>query len=186
MALIINQMPLFKGYYHTSPNQLNKTLNIDIHQDPTKHLETFLQSWLQFGAYEQISELEFELIGRSGKASTLSLTQYKIIISGDIPSETFMLIDALAKACEADKIIEGEVIDKHQTNQTRFNGVFGNTTNAEFQIPFGLGQLPKITAMSKTKMILVLIIAIPLLIIMIPIAIVVMIFKIIMFKLKFK
>jgi hypothetical protein len=165
---------------------LNKTLCIEIHQDPTKHVEQFLQDWLQFGAYEQVSEVDYDLIGRTGKASRMSLTQYKITISGNIPSETFMLIDKLAKACESDKIIEGEFIDKTQRQNPQFNGTFTGGANGSFEVPFAMRQFGKISALSKTKMVLVLLLAIPLLIIMIPIAIVVMIFKIIMFKLNFK
>jgi len=165
---------------------LNKTLTIDIHQDPTKHVDNFLQQWLQFGAYEQLSEVEYELISQAGKESKLCLTQFKITITGNIPSESFMLIDGLAKACEADKIIEGEFIDKGQKQNPQFNGAFNGNPNASFEVPFAMRQFGKISALSKTKMVLVLILAIPLLIIMIPIAIVVMIFKIIMFKLNFK
>ena len=165
---------------------MNKTLNIEIFQDPTKHVEKFLQDWLQFGAYEQVSEVDYDLFGRTGKTSRMSLTQYKITITGNIPSETFMLIDTLAKACESDKIIEGEFVDKDQKHKPQFQGTFTNSSNASFEVPFGVQQFGKITALSKTKMILVLLLAIPLLIIMIPIAIVVMIIKIIMFKLNFK
>lgn len=165
---------------------MNKSLCIEIHQDPTKHIEQFLQDWLQFGAYEQVSEVDYDLIGRDGKASRMSLTQYKITISGHIPSETFMLIDQLAKACESDKIIEGEFIHKNQRQNSHFNGTFTGDPNASFEMPFAMRQFGKISALSKTKMVLVLLLAIPLLIIMIPIAIVVMIFKIIMFKLNFK
>ncbi len=165
---------------------MNKTLSIEIHQDPTEHVEQFLQGWLQFGAYEQVSEVDYDLFGRTGKTSRMSMTQYKITISGDIPSETFMLIDALAKACESDKIIEGEFVDKDQKQNPQFNGTFTSGGNTSFEVPFGVQQFGKITALSKTKMILVLLLAIPLLIIMIPIAIVVMIIKIIMFKLNFK
>jgi len=165
---------------------VNKTLNIEIFKDPTKHVEQFLQDWLQFGAYEQVSEVDYDLFGRTGKTSRMSMTQYKITISGDIPSETFMLIDALAKACESDKIIEGEFVDKNKKQNPQFNGTFTSGRNASFEVPFGVQQFGKITALSKTKMILVLLLAIPLLIIMIPIAIVVMIIKIIMFKLNFK
>lgn len=165
---------------------LKKALCIEIHQDPTKHVEQFLQDWLQFGAYEQITEVDYDLIGQSGKASRMTLTQYKITISGDIPSETFMLIDRLAKACESDKIIEGEFIDKNQRQKPQFNGSFTGGPKGAFEIPIGMRQFGQISAMSKTKMVLVLLLAIPLLIIMIPIAIVVMIFKIIMFKLNFK
>ena len=165
---------------------MNKSLCIEIHQDPTKHVEQFLQDWLQFGAYEQISEVDYDLIGATGKASRMNLTQYKITITGEIPSETFMLIDSLARACESDKIIEGEFIDKNQRQNPQFNGSFTGNSNASFEIPIGMRQFGKITALSKTKMVLVLLLAIPLLIILIPIAIVVMIFKIIMFKLNFK
>ena len=65
---------------------LNKTLTIDIHQDPTKHVEHFLQQWLQFGAYEQLSEVEYELISQACKESKLRLTQFKITITGNIPA----------------------------------------------------------------------------------------------------
>ena len=174
----------------TFHNSLNKILTINIHQDPTRHVEAFLQSWLQFGAYEQVSELRFELIGASGKTSILSMTENKIIIDGNIPSETFMIIDTLAKACESDKVIEGEVIDRNQTqyqqNSQTFNNPFGNRAGATFHVPFGIGKFPKISALSKTKLILLLIIAIPLLIIMIPVIIMMTIVKIIMFKLNLK
>lgn len=170
---------------------MNKTLTIDIHQDPTSHVEQFLQNWLQFGAYEQISELEFELIGQTGKTSSLSMTQYKITISGNIPSESFMIIDTLSKACESDKIIEGEVIDRNQTGQAKqanFENLFGNQAGGAtgFKIPMGMNSMIKISGMSKFKLILLLIIAIPLLIVMIPVVIIVSIIKIIMFKIKFK
>ncbi|MFK8013127.1 MAG: hypothetical protein AB8B80_13890 [Marinicellaceae bacterium] len=165
---------------------MNKTLSIEIHQDPTEHVEQFLQGWLQFGAYEQVSEVDFDLFGRTGKTSRMSMTQFKITITGDIPSETFMLIDKLSKDCESDKIIEGEFIDKDSKHNPQFNNTFQNNPNASFQVPFGVRQFGKITALSKTKMVLVLLISIPILIILIPIAIVVMIIKIIMFKLNFK
>ncbi|MCF6318391.1 MAG: hypothetical protein L3J83_03790 [Proteobacteria bacterium] len=171
-----------------------KTLTINIHQDPTKHVEKFLHDWLQFGAYEQTSELQYELIGNTGKISILSMTQEIITIHGDIPSQSFMLIDVLAKDCEGDRVIEGEVIDKNQTeSQTRyteqpnFENLFNNPAGgAGFKIPMGMNSMVKISGMSKFKLILLLIIAIPLLIVIIPVAIVVVIFKIIVFKLKFK
>jgi len=153
-------------------------------------VETFLLSWQKFGTYEQSSDLGYTLIGKNSLTSILSMTQDSITIAGQIPSETFMIIDTLAKACEADKVIEGEVIDKNQTpyqaNSQTFNSPFGNNASAHFKVPFGMGQFPKITALSKTKLILLLIIALPILIIMIPIIIVITIVKIIMFKLKFK
>jgi hypothetical protein len=163
---------------------LQKTLTINIHQDPTKHVESFLQNWLQFGAYEQTSELEYELIGHTGKISLLSLTRDIITITGEIPSQSFMLIDRLVKDCEGDRIIEGDVIDKNQTGQANFNSPFGQSSGVEFQMPKGMNSMIKISGMSKFKLILLLIVAIPLLIIMIPIMIIVMVFRIIMFKLK--
>ncbi len=167
-----------------------KTLTINIHQDPTKHVEKFLHDWLQFGAYEQTSELQYELIGNTGKISILSMTQDIITIHGDIPSQSFMLIDVLAKDCEGDRVIEGEVIDKNQARyakQSNFEDLFNNQAGgAGFKIPMGMNSMVKISGMSKFKIILLLIIAIPLLIVIIPVAIVVIIFKIIVFKLKFK
>jgi len=169
---------------------LNKTLTINIYQDPTKHVEAFLLSWQKFGTYKQCSDLSYTLVGKNSLTSILSITQDTITIVGQIPSKTFMIIDTLAKACKADKVIEGEVIDKkqtrHQTNNQTFNGAFASSAGAAFQVPFGMGRFAKITALSKTKLILLLIIALPILIIMIPIIIVVAIIKIIMFKLKFK
>lgn len=170
---------------------LKNTLSINIYQDPTKHVETFLQDWSTFGSYEHLSDLQYKLLGHSGKNSILDVTQYKITISGEIPSQSFMLIDKLSKACEADKVIEGEVIDKNQTNQRNFNNTFGNqpfgqSSGVEFQMPKGMNSLFKISGMSKFKLILLMILSLPLLIIMIPIMIIVMIFKIIMFKLNFK
>ena len=172
---------------------VKKTLTINIHQDPTKHVEIFLQNWLQFGAYEQISEVEYELIGNTGKTSIFSMKENSITIHGEIPSQSFMLIDTLAKACEGDRVIEGEVIDKNQTRQsgqTNFEDLFnkqsGQANGTEFKMPMGMNSMIKISGLSKFKLILLLIVAIPLLIIMIPIMIVVMIVKIIMFKLKLK
>ncbi len=169
---------------------LIKTLTINIHQDPTPHVEKFLHDWLQLGAYEQTSELQYELIGNTGKISILSMTQDVITIQGDIPSQSFMLIDALAKACEGDRVIEGEVIDTNQTShakQPNFEDLFGNQAGGVgFKMPMGMNSMIKISGMSKFKVVLLLILAIPLLIVLIPVAIVVMIFKVIMFKLKFK
>jgi hypothetical protein len=163
---------------------LQKTLTINIHQDPTKHVELFLQNWLQIGAYEQTSELEYELIGQSGKISVLSMTRDIITITGEIPSQSFMLIDTLAKACEGDRIIEGDVIDKNQTGQANFNSPFGQNSGVEFQMPKGMNSMIKISGMSKFKLILLLIISLPLIIILIPVMIIVLILKVIMFKLK--
>jgi hypothetical protein len=163
---------------------LQKTLTINIHQDPTKHVELFLQNWLQIGAYEQKSELEYELIGNTGKISLLSMTRDIITITGEIPSQSFMLIDSLVKACEGDRVIEGDVIDKNQTGQANFNSPFGQSSGVEFQMPKGMSSLIKISGMSKFKLILLLIISLPLIIILIPVMIVVLILKVIMFKLK--
>lgn len=169
---------------------MKKTLTINIHQDPTKHVENFLQKWLELGAYQQLSEVEYELIGNTGKTSLLSMSIDTITIHGDIPSQSFMLIDTLAKACEGDRVIEGEVIDKNQTRQSgqpNFEDLFGGQTGGTgFKIPMGMNSMVKISGLSKFKLILLLIIAIPLLIIMIPIMIIVMIVKIIMFKLNMK
>lgn len=144
----------------------------------------FLHHWQQFGSYQQIADLQFKLIGKDNMISVLTLTQDEITIDGKVPSETFMLIDTLAKACEGDKPLEGEVIDKNQTQG--FSDYFTSGPNNNVGSPFVMRQFGKITALSKTKIILVLIIAIPILIIMIPIAIVIMIIRIILFKLKFK
>ena len=167
---------------------LKKTLTINIHQDPTKHVDDFLQDWLQFGAYEQTSELHYELIGNSGKVSILSMTQEVITIQGEIPSQSFMLIDVLSKACEGDRVIEGEVIDKNQTSQSgqpNFEDLFGNKNGgAGFKMPMGMNSMIKISSLSKAKLVLLMIVAVPLLIIMIPIMMVIMIFKVIMFKLN--
>lgn len=154
------------------------------------HIENFLQDWLKFGSYEQVLDLQYKLTSQENMQSTLSITHDKITIEGSIPSKTFMLIDTLAKACEADKIIEGEVIDKgnnqfHQQGAS-FDRAFSGQTAGNFKIPFTVGMIPKITALSKTKLILLLIVTLPLLIIMIPIIIVVAIIKIVLFKLKFK
>ena len=163
---------------------MQKTLTINIYQDPTIHVEKFLQNWLQFGAYEQTSDLQYELIGHTGKISLLKMTRNVITITGEIPSQSFMLIDTLAKDCETDRVVEGDVIDKNQTSQANFNSPFGQSSGVEFQMPKGMNSLIKISSMSKFKIILMLIVALPLLIIMIPVMIVVMIIKIIMFKLK--
>lgn len=175
---------------------MEKTLTIQIHQDPTLHVDSFLQGWLQFGAYEQTSELQYELIDNQGKTSMLSMTEDMITIHGNIPSKSFMLIDTLSKACEGDRVIEGEVIDKNQTqhsNQTgqpNFEDLFANhgggANGAGFKMPMGMNSIIKISGMAKWKVVLMLILALPLLIIMIPIMIVVMIFKVIMFKLKIR
>ena len=183
LLLIYHVLPQFK-YFELQLQQLvNKTLTIDIYQDPTGHVEDFLSSWRKFGTYEQSSDLQFILTGKNNKQSTLNITQHQIIIEGQLPSETFMIIDTLAKACEADKVIEGEVIDKNQTKQAPFNNSFGNQT--QFEIPFTLRQFGKVSTLSKTKLILLLILFIPVLIIMIPIIMIVMIIKIIRFKLRF-
>ena len=164
---------------------MNKKLTINIYQDPSKHIEQFLSDWLKFGTYEQHVDLEYKLTSHESMQATLCINQDKIIIEGKIPSNTFMIIDTLAKTCEADKIIEGEVIDKNQS-QFHHKGPFSAQSNENFKIPFAFSALPKITTLSKTKLILLLIIAVPLLIIMIPIIIVITIIKIIMFKLKLK
>lgn|GEM_PF-2204407 len=171
---------------------MKKTLTIDIHQDPTKHVESFLQNWLQFGAYEQLSEVQYELIDNTGKTCLLNMSEVTITIAGEIPSQSFMLIDTLAKACEGDRVIEGEVIDKNQTQhqhtgQPNFEDLFNQQTGgAGFKIPMGMNSMINISGMSKFRIILMLIIAIPLLIVMIPIMIIVMIVKIIMFKLNIR
>ena len=59
-ALIYTHLPQFTSQSNQYTT-LNKTLTIDIHQDPTKHVDNFLQQWLQFGAYEQLSEVEYQL-----------------------------------------------------------------------------------------------------------------------------
>ncbi len=167
---------------------MNKTLTIDIYQDPSTHIEQFLEDWQKFGNYQQNADLSYQLISNN-HISVLTMHYEKIIIQGHIPSETFMIIDRLAKSCEADKIVEGEVIDNGPQNFNRphFNNTFGDKNGAaSFQNIFGNTGMPKITTLSKTKLILLLIVAIPILIITIPIIIVVAIVKIILFKLKFK
>ncbi|HHL32172.1 MAG TPA: hypothetical protein ENJ41_06260, partial [Oceanospirillales bacterium] len=94
---------------------MNKTLTIDIYQDPTRHVDAFLNDWQKFGSVQQDSAMHFTLLGRENMRSALTITEAQITISGQIPSETFMLIDQLAKACESDKVIEGVVIDKNET-----------------------------------------------------------------------
>ncbi len=163
---------------------MNKTLKIDIYQDPTRHVEDFFNGWHQFGTVEQISDLEYKLVGPGEKTSQLSMSQDKIIIDGEIPSASFMLIDALQRACESDKVIEGEVIDKNQTSQTQFESGF--TNSAEFKMPLGMQSMIKISGMSKAKVILLMILALPLLIIMLPILVIIGIYKVIMFKIRFK
>jgi hypothetical protein len=165
---------------------VNKTLTITIYQDPTKHVEKFMNDWHQFGTIEQISDMQYRLIGPGDKTSVLSMNQFQLMIEGEIPSVSFMIIDTLSKACEADKVIEGEVIDKNQTAQPDFNNPFGGANGAEFKIPLGMSSMMKISGMSKFKLILLLIVALPILIVMIPVMIVFAIVKIIMFKLKFK
>jgi hypothetical protein len=169
---------------------LNKRLTINIYQDPSKHVEKFLDEWLKFGTYEHEIDLKYKLTSHENMCFTLSIDQDKITIEGVIPSKTFMIIDTLAKTCEADKIIEGEVIDKNkdtfQHHDPFSNQTFSGQANGSFKIPFSFKVLPKITALSKTKLILLLIIALPLLIVMIPIIIIITIIKIIMFKLNFK
>jgi ribosomal protein S1 len=169
---------------------LNKTLTIDIYQDPTRHVDAFLSDWQKFGSVQQDSEMSFILLGRENMQSALTMTEAQITISGQIPSETFMLIDQLAKACESDKVIEGVVIDKNETGfQGGFNQdnkPFGSGSAAGFELPLGMKSFIKISSLSKAKMILLLIVALPLLILMIPIIIVITIVKIIMFKLKFR
>ena len=166
---------------------MQKTLNINIYQDPTQHVENFLKGWQQFGTFVQNSDLHFTLMGRDNKSSQLEMGQNAITIRGEIPSESFMLIDALAKACEADKVIEGDVIDKNQTQQQNnpFSGGFGTQSNVEFEIPFAMRQMSKFATLTKIQLVLLLIVALPVLIIMIPVVIVVAIYKIIMFKLRF-
>jgi hypothetical protein len=181
-------MPSFNGFTF-SAYILNKTLTIKIHTDPTQHVEDFLHSWLQLGCYEQLSELQYQLIGKAGKTSILSMDEEFITISGDIPSQSFMLIDALSKACEGDRVIEGEVIDKNQTsqsNQANFEDLFNNQASTGFKIPMGMNSMIKISGMSKFKVVLMLILAIPLLIILIPVGIIMMIYKVIMFKLNIR
>lgn len=183
-------------YFYNYKNPLNKTLNINIHQDPTKHVEKFLQGWLQFGAYEQVTNLQYELFDNTGKTCVLSMNQDEITIHGNIPSKSFMLIDALSKACEGDRVIEGEVIDKNQTRQSHqqdqpnFEDLFGSqaggANGAGFKMPMGMNSMIKISGMAKWKVVLLLILALPILIIMIPVMIIVAIFKVIMFKLNIK
>ncbi len=164
---------------------MNKTLTITIHQDPTQHVEDFFNGWHQFGSIEQISDLEYRLIGPCEKASVLTLGQHEITITGEIPSVSFMLIDQLSRACEADKVIEGEVIDKNQRTQPDFNNPFAQAGGAGFKMPLGMGSVIKISSLSKAKLILLLILALPLIIIMLPVIFVVAIYKIIRFKLNF-
>lgn len=173
---------------------MTKTLNIKIYQDPTKHLEIFLHDWQLIGTFEDISDMEYKLTSHDEKVSTLSISQDQITISGNIPSKSFMLIDTLSKACESDKVLEGDVIDKnqtrpnnHQSQQPNFEDLFSNQSGgAGFKMPMGMGSMLKISKMSKFKVILLLILALPLLIIMIPVAIIFSIVKVIMFKLRFK
>ncbi len=160
---------------------MNKTLNINIYQDPTKHIEKFLHEWQQIGSFENTSDLEYKLFSHDEKQSNMSVSQEVITISGDIPSQSFMLIDALSKACEADKVIEGEFVDKDQPQKQQNPFADG----ANFEIPAGMNQLIKISSLSKFKLIALLVIALPLLLIAIPIMIIVMIIKIVRFKLKF-
>ncbi len=169
---------------------MNKTLTIAIHQDPTQHVEDFFNGWHQFGSIEQISDLEYRLIGPCEKSSVLTLGQHEITITGEIPSVSFMLIDQLSRACEADKVIEGEFIDKNQTAQNNTNNPFANSSfgqagGAEFKMPLGMSSVIKISSLSKAKLILLLILALPLIIIMLPVIFVVAIYKIIRFKLNF-
>ncbi len=164
---------------------MNKTLTIQIHQDPTRHVEEFFNGWHQFGSIEQISDLEYKLVGPCEKSSIMTLGQFEITITGEIPSVSFMLIDQLSRACESDKVIEGEVIDKNQTAQPDFNNPFGQAGGAAFKMPLGMSSMIKISGMSKAKLILLMILALPLIIIMLPVIFVVAIYKIIRFKLKF-
>ncbi len=166
---------------------MNKTLTIDIYQDPTAHIDQFLMDWQDFGHHQQSADLSYELISHQQHKSVLTMHHDKLTISGHIPSETFLIIDRLAKACEADKIIEGEVIDGHPgrsgTNTQGFHQSFGNK-NSHFKSAFNVNGLPNISKLSKAKLILLLILAIPVLLIAIPIMIVVAIIKIITFKLS--
>lgn len=172
---------------------MNKTLNINIYQDPTKHLESFLHDWQLIGTFDNISDMEYKLTSHDNKVSVLTISQDLITISGNIPSKSFMLIDTLSKACESDKVLEGDVIDKnqarpnnHQSQQPNFEDLFSNQAGGGFKMPMGMGSMLKISKMSKFKVILLLVLALPLLIIFIPVAIIFSIVKVIMFKLRFK
>ena len=170
---------------------MQKILTIPIYQDPTRHIEQFLNSWNTIGSFEQVADLSFKLISDEQKVSTLNMEASQIVLQGDIPSRCLMFVDTLAKACEADKILEGEVVDK---NQAQFNDDFqagnpfangANSANMNFEMPLGMKSMIKISALSKTKLIILLILALPLLIILLPIIFVIAIIKIIRFKLKF-
>lgn len=167
---------------------MNKTLTIPVYQDPTPHIEQFLESWKKIGTIEQLSDLSFSLVSNDNKSSTLTLDETQITLIGNIPSRCLMFIDTLAKACEADKILEGEVIDK---NQPKFNestskgNPFGNNAQVNFEMPLGMKSALKISTLSKTKLIILLILALPLLLIILPIIFIITIIKIIRFKLKF-
>ncbi|MCF6287708.1 MAG: hypothetical protein L3J53_00535 [Proteobacteria bacterium] len=169
---------------------MNKTLTITIHQDPTIHLDNFLHDWQLIGTFENISDMEYKLISHDGKVSMLTISQEQIIITGDIPSKSFMLIDTLSKDCESDKVIEGEVIDKNQTQQPNFNNSFGQgsvfTQGAEFKMPLGVNAMFKFSKMSKLKLSIILVLALPLILIMIPVVFIIAIVKIILFKIKLK
>lgn len=168
---------------------MDKTLTINIYQDPTQHIEKFLNDWQQFGHYEHNADLSYLLIGKNNRQSILTMYHNKITIQGNIPSETFMVIDRLAKACEADKVVEGEVIDEYPHHSARSQHGFEQTFrkgNSNFQSAFSINGIPNISTLSKTKLIVLLILAIPVLLITIPIIIVVAIIKIIRFKLNLK
>lgn len=165
---------------------MQKKLTIKTYQDPSYHIDSFLSGWQKYGSYQKKTLNSFQLIGKNNKQSLLSIEKQCISIEGDIPSETFMLIDALDKACEADQVLEGEVLGKNTFDRT-FNGnqqTFSNASN--FQIPLGMKSMINISGMSKFKVILMLIVAIPLLLVMIPVMIVYLIIKVILFKIKFR
>jgi len=163
---------------------LSKQLQINIYKDPTQHIEVFLNDWESFGNSNKINELHYRLTSLDGKESELYIKNDILIIQGEIPSKSLMIIDKLAKSCESDKIIEGEFMGKGSTPPD-FEKMFSQQGfNAE--MPFAVRQFGKITTLSKGKMIVLLILALPIMLIMLPIAIIYMIIKIIMLKLNFK
>ncbi len=167
---------------------MNKTLTIAIYQDPSIHLQNFFTSWQEIGHYQQISEDCFELISNDEKVSQLQMSEKEITISGELPSRSFMFIDTLARACEADKILEGEVLGKNHNpftaNNTSGNPFSGNpNAQINFQMPLGMKSMLKISTLSKTKLIILMLLALPLLLLMLPIVFLVGIYKVIRFKL---
>lgn len=164
---------------------MSKQLEIIIYKDPESHIQVFLQEWLRIGTYQSLSSLHHKLESNEGKKCELYVKNDRIIIHGEIPSQSLMLIDRLSKSCEADKIIEGEFVGKGTQQAPDFETLFSQQ-NVNGQIPFTIRQFGKISTLSKTKMVILLILSLPLLLIMIPVAIIYMIIKVIMFKLNFK